>query len=399
MKINTNFLNIAETYLFSTISRKVGEYKKANPDKKVISLGIGDVTRPISHHVAKAMADASMEMGVKATFRGYGPEQGYDFLKNAIKNYYGKINVELDANEIFVSDGAKSDLGNILDLFAVDNTILVTNPVYPVYVDTNVMAGRKIVFLDAYEENSFLPEPDLSIKADIIYLCSPNNPTGSVYTYEKLKKWVDYANANDAIILYDAAYEAFVKDSNLIKSIFEIEGSKTCAIEFCSLSKTAGFTGIRCGYTIVPLALIKNNTSINKMWLRRQTTKFNGVSYIVQRGAEAVFSETGLKESKEAIDYYLNNAKIMMKTLDKLGISYTGGTNSPYVFFKVPYQMTSWAFFDYLLDEASLVSTPGSGFGDMGEGYIRFTSFGSTEDTIEAMKRFEIALNNLKKII
>ena len=334
------------------------------------------------------MNKAVEEMGVKESFRGYGPEQGYGFLKEAIQKYYASRNTHLELDEIFISDGAKSDVGNILDLFDQDNTVLVPNPVYPVYVDTNVMAGRKIVFADANEENDFLPMPDENIKADIIYICSPNNPTGAVYTKEGLKKWVDYALKNNAIILYDAAYECFIKDKNLPRSIFEIEGAKKCAIEFCSFSKTAGFTGTRCGYTIVPQELVFDGVHLNKMWLRRQTTKFNGVPYIVQRGAEAVFSEEGQKQIQENIAYYSENAKIIADTLKAKGIYFTGGTHSPYIWLKCPNNMSSWEFFDYLLEKAQVVGTPGAGFGKNGEGFFRLTSFGDRAKTIEAMERF-----------
>ena len=388
MKINKNYQKLEDSYLFSTIAHKVAEFTQKNPDASVIRLGIGDVTLPLAPAVVKAMNKAVEEMGVKESFRGYGPEQGYGFLKEAIQKYYASRNTHLELDEIFISDGAKSDVGNILDLFDQDNTVLVPNPVYPVYVDTNVMAGRKIVFADANEENDFLPMPDENIKADIIYICSPNNPTGAVYTKEGLKKWVDYALKNNAIILYDAAYECFIKDKNLPRSIFEIEGAKKCAIEFCSFSKTAGFTGTRCGYTIVPQELVYDGVHINKMWLRRQTTKFNGVPYIVQRGAEAVFSEEGQKQIQENIAYYSENAKIIADTLKAKGIYFTGGTHSPYIWLKCPNNMSSWEFFDYLLEKAQVVGTPGAGFGENGEGFFRLTSFGDRAKTIEAMERF-----------
>lgn len=388
MKINKNYQKLEDSYLFSTIAHKVAEFTKNNPEAAVIRLGIGDVTLPLAPAVVKAMNKAVEEMGVKETFRGYGPEQGYGFLKEAIQKYYASRNTHLELDEIFISDGAKSDVGNILDLFSQDNTVLVPNPVYPVYVDTNVMAGRKIVFADANEANDFLPMPDENIKADIIYICSPNNPTGAVYTKEGLKKWVDYALKNNAIILYDAAYECFIKDKNLPRSIFEIEGAKKCAIEFCSFSKTAGFTGTRCGYTIVPQELVFDGVHLNKMWLRRQTTKFNGVPYIVQRGAEAVFSEEGQKQIQENIAYYSENAKIIADTLKAKGIYFTGGTHSPYIWLKCPNNMSSWEFFDYLLEKAQVVGTPGAGFGENGEGFFRLTSFGDRAKTIEAMERF-----------
>jgi len=313
-------------------------------------------------------------------------------LKAAIKNYYGKRNTELDQDEIFISDGAKSDLGNILDLFSVDNTVLIPDPVYPVYVDTNIMAGRKIKFMDANEENGFLPLPDYSVKADIIYLCSPNNPTGAVYNRDQLKQWVEYAIQNNAVILFDAAYEAFIRNDSLPRSIYEIDGAKKCAIEFCSFSKTAGFTGTRCGYTIVPQELEFDGVKINKLWLRRQTTKFNGVSYIVQRGAAAVFSEEGKEQIKSAIDYYMENAKIIADALTDMGIWFTGGENSPYIWLKCPNNMSSWEFFDYLLEKANVVGTPGAGFGKNGEGFFRLTAFGDRENTIQAVE-------NIKKVI
>ena len=385
MNINKNYLNLEQSYLFSTVAKKVNDFAKNNPGKKVIRLGIGDVTLPLCKAVIEAMHKAVDEMGVQETFRGYGPEQGYDFLRDAVKGYYKTHNVELEEDEIFISDGAKSDVGNILDLFSKDNTVLVPDPVYPVYVDTNIMAGRKVIFADANAENGFLPMPDEKVKADIIYICSPNNPTGAVYNKEQLKKWVDYALKMNAIILFDAAYECFISDETLPKSIYEIENAKKCAIEFCSLSKTAGFTGTRCGYTIVPKELDK----LNKFWLRRQTTKFNGVPYIVQRGAEAVFSKQGQKEIRENINYYKENAKLISQTLKECGIWHVGGEHSPYIWLKCPNNMTSWEFFDYLLENIQVVGTPGSGFGKNGEGFFRLTSFGSKENTKEAMERFK----------
>lgn len=387
MNINKNYLNLEASYLFSTIAKKVSEYSEANPDKNIIRLGIGDVTLPLCNAVVNAMKSAVEEMGVQETFRGYGPEQGYDFLKSAIRDYYAKHNVSLELDEIFISDGAKSDLGNILDILGTDNKVMVQDPVYPVYVDTNIMAGRKIVYSDSNESNGFLPMPDENVKADIIYLCSPNNPTGAVYTKEQLAEWIKYARKNNALILFDSAYEAFISDETLPRSIFEIEGAKECAIEFCSFSKTAGFTGTRCGYTVVPNALVYDDTKLNKLWLRRQTTKFNGVPYIVQKGAAAVFTEEGQKEIMKNIGYYKENARIITDALDKLGIWYTGGTNSPYIWLKCPNNMKSWEFFDYLLNNVQIVGTPGSGFGNNGEGYFRLTSFGSREKTVEAMDR------------
>lgn len=387
MNINTNYQNIADSYLFSTVAKKVSEFALKNPDKKVIKLGIGDVTLPLCKEVVKALKHASEEMGEKESFHGYGPEQGYEFLKTKLQKYYETHGVNLDNDEIFISDGAKSDLGNILDLFAVDNTVLVPDPVYPVYVDTNIMAGRKVVYIDANADNNFLPLPDKSIKADIIYICSPNNPTGAVYNKEQLKAWVDYAKENKSVILFDAAYECFITDEELPRSIFEIEGAKSCAIEFCSFSKMAGFTGTRCGWTVVPKEL--ENGLLNKMWLRRQTTKFNGVPYIVQRGAEAVFSEVGQKEIQENLNYYKENAKIISDVLKKHNIWHIGGQHSPYIWLKCPNNMKSWEFFDYLLENIQVVGTPGSGFGRNGEGYFRLTSFGSRENTKEAVERMD----------
>lgn len=388
MNINQNYLNLEDSYLFSTVAKKVNQFIKENPDKDLIRLGIGDVTLPLAPVVVEAIKNAADEMGKKETFKGYGPEQGYAFLREAIQKYYSRKNVVLETDEIFISDGAKSDLGNILDIFGLDNTVLVPDPVYPVYVDTNVMAGRKIIYADANEENGFLPLPDENTKCDIIYICSPNNPTGAVYTKEGLKKWVDYALKNDAVILFDAAYECFIKSPELPNSIYEIEGAKNCAIEFCSFSKTAGFTGTRCGYTVVPKSLVRNGVTLNKFWLRRQTTKFNGVPYIVQKGAEAIFSEKGQEQIKANIAYYSENAKIIAETMDKKGIWYTGGKHSPYIWLKCPNNMSSWDFFDYLLNNIAVVGTPGAGFGKNGDGYFRLTSFGNREKTIEAMERF-----------
>ena len=380
MKINEHYLELEDSYLFSTVARKQREYQQAHPEKKVIRLSIGDVTLPLAPVVIKAMEDAVKEMGSKATFRGYGPEQGYDFLREAVQAYYQGHGVSLDVDEIFISDGAKSDLGNLLDIFSLDNTVMIPNPVYPVYQDTNIMLGRQVIYAEAGEENGFLPLPDPAVKADIVYLCSPNNPTGAVYSREQLAAWVDYAKKNDAVILYDAAYECFIRDDETPHSIFEIEGAKECAIEVCSFSKTAGFTGTRCGYTVVPMALVSGGTPLNHLWLRRQTTKFNGVPYIVQRGAAAVFTEEGQMQVREAVDYYRENAKIMVDGMKKMGIWFTGGVNSPC-------GRTSWEFFDYLLENAGVVGTPGSGFGRNGEGYFRLTAFGDQAETRDAMER------------
>ena len=387
MKINEHYLELEDSYLFSTVARKQREYQQAHPEKKVIRLSIGDVTLPLAPVVIKAMEDAVKEMGSKATFRGYGPEQGYDFLREAVQAYYQGHGVSLDVDEIFISDGAKSDLGNLLDIFSLDNTVMIPNPVYPVYQDTNIMLGRQVIYAEAGEENGFLPLPDPAVKADIVYLCSPNNPTGAVYSREQLAAWVDYAKKNDAVILYDAAYECFIREDETPHSIFEIEGAKECAIEVCSFSKTAGFTGTRCGYTVVPMALVSGGTPLNHLWLRRQTTKFNGVPYIVQRGAAAVFTEEGQMQVREAVDYYRENAKIMVDGMKKMDIWFTGGVNSPYIWMKCPGGRTSWEFFDYLLANAGVVGTPGSGFGRNGEGYFRLTAFGDQAETREAMER------------
>lgn len=388
MNINENYLKLEQSYLFSTVAKKVSEFAGKNPDKKIIKLGIGDVTLPLAPAVVTALKNAAEEMSDQKKFKGYGPEQGYDFLRTSVSDYYVKKGVNLDIDEIFISDGAKSDLGDILDIFSVDNTVLIPDPVYPVYVDTNTMAGRKIIYANADETNGFLPLPDENISCDIIYICSPNNPTGAAYDKAGLQKWVDYALKNDAVILYDAAYECFIKDENLPSSIYQIEGAKNCAIEFCSLSKTAGFTGTRCGYTVVPKNLEKNNVKLNKLWLRRQTTKFNGVPYIVQKAAEAVFSPEGQIQIRKNISYYTDNAKIISDTMDAKNIWYTGGKNSPYIWLKCPNNMKSWEFFDFLLSEAQIVGTPGCGFGKNGEGFFRLTSFGNKENTIEAMERF-----------
>lgn len=392
MKINHNYQKLEQSYLFSNIAHKVSAFTAAHPEKEVIRLGIGDVTLPLCDAVIKAMQQAVSEMGHKETFRGYGPEQGYDFLKEAIAGYYSEQGISLDLHEIFISDGAKSDVGNILDLFDTDNTVLVPDPVYPVYVDTNIMAGRTVTYLNATAQNGFLPLPDPAQKADIIYLCSPNNPTGAVYTREQLKQWVDYALEQKALILFDAAYEAFIKDPSLPRSILSIEGARKCAIEFCSFSKTAGFTGTRCGYTVVPQELTFEGASLNAMWLRRQTTKFNGVSYIVQKGAAAVFTPEGQKQVKANIDYYRQNAAVLADTLREKNIWFTGGENSPYLWMQCPNQMDSWAFFDYLLTEVGIVGTPGSGFGKNGEGFFRLTAFNDHENTKKAAERLRACL-------
>lgn len=390
MKINQNYKKLKESYLFSDIAKKTAAYKAENPDADIIRLGIGDVTLPLCRAVVDALHKATDEMSAQETFKGYGPEQGYGFLKDAIKAYYkSEDGVELLADEIFISDGAKSDLGNILDIFAKDNTVLVPDPVYPVYVDTNTMDGRNIVYMNGNAENNFLPMPDDAVDADIIYLCSPNNPTGAAYNHAQLKAWVDYATKKGAIILFDAAYEAFVSSKELVRSIYEIEGARNCAIEFCSFSKIAGFTGTRCGWTVVPMELEADGLKLNKLWLRRQTTKFNGVSYPVQYAAAAVFTPEGRAQVAQTLAYYKENAGIITAALDELGIWYTGGVNSPYIWLKCPNGMGSWEFFDLLLTKANVVGTPGAGFGEMGEGFFRLTAFGDRERTREAAERIK----------
>ena len=395
MKINENYLNLKDSYLFATVGRKTAAYKAAHPEKDVIRLSIGDVTRPLAPAVIEAMHKAVDDMSRAETFHGYGPDQycyGYDVLIDSIKGSYRGKGVTLSSSEVFISDGAKSDCGNILDIFSEDNVVLVPDPVYPVYLDTNIMAGRKVIFADATEENGFLPMPDESVKADIIYICSPNNPTGAAYTIAQLEKWVAYAKKMDAVILYDAAYEYFVCDGEHARSIYQVEGAKECAIELCSYSKTAGFTGVRCGYTIVPEALVRGGQSLNRLWARRQSTKFNGVSYITQMGAAAVFTEEGERQIRENIDYYRRNAKTIADCLDELGIWYTGGKHSPYIWLKCPDGMDSWTFFDYLLENANVVGTPGSGFGKNGEGFFRLTAFGTHENTERACARIKALL-------
>lgn len=388
-KVNKNFENLVPNYLFADIAKKTNEFIKANPDKKLIRLGIGDVTLPLAPVVVESMKKGCDELGVKETFKGYPDYEGYEFLRTAISDYYKSFGVNVSADEILVNDGAKSDAGNIGDIFAEDNVILVTDPVYPVYVDSNIMAGRKILYADGTEENNFCAMPDPDVKADIIYLCSPNNPTGACLNKEQLKAWVDYANANNSLIIYDAAYEAFITEDDIPRSIMEIEGARTCAIEMCSLSKTAGFTGTRCGYTVIPKELELDGTNIYKLWYRRLSTKLNGVSYPVQCAAAAVFSEEGQKQTRENIAYYKENAKIIADTMDELGIKYTGGVNSPYIWLKCPNNMGSWEFFDYLLNNIYVVGTPGEGFGKNGAGWFRLTSFGDRENTIEAMNRLK----------
>lgn len=406
ININENYLKLQDSYLFSTIAKKVSEFQEKNPDKKVIKLGIGDVTLPIAPIVGEAIFKATEEMVKKETFRGYGPEQGYDFLRDKIVEMdYKRRGIDIKSNEIFVSDGAKCDTGNIQEIFSCDNVIAITDPVYPVYLDTNIMGGRtgiynketdkyeKVVYMPATAENNFVPELPKE-KVDMIYLCFPNNPTGTVLTKDQLAKWVEYAKNEKAIILFDSAYEAFITEPNVPHSIYEISGAKEVAIEFRSFSKTAGFTGVRCAYTVVPQEL-KGYTKdgeevyLNKLWNRRQCTKFNGVPYITQRAAEAVYSEEGQKQIKENIKYYMENARIILEGLKEAGYEVFGGKNAPYIWLKVPKEYTSWEFFDKLLEKANVVGTPGVGFGPSGEGYFRLTAFGSKENTIEAIERIK----------
>ena len=397
MKMNQHYNELKASYLFVDINHRVAAFQQAHPDCEVIRLGIGDVTRPLAKSVVKAMQDAVQEMGTAEGFHGYGPEQGYDFLRNAVQGYYGQRGVQLEADEIFISDGAKSDLANVLGLFDTDNTVLVPDPVYPTYVDDNVTDGRKIIYAPTSQENGFLAMPDPSVKADIIYICSPNNPTGAAYNRDQLKQWVDYAKSIGAVILYDAAYECFISDDSLARSIFEVEGAKECAIEICSFSKIAGFTGTRCGYTVVPHQLEREGMNLNKLWLRRQTTKFNGVPYIVQRGAAAVFTEEGMAEIQANLDYYRKNAKVIADMLTECGVWYCGGHNSPYIWLRCPGNMDSWTFFDWLLEHAGVVGTPGVGFGNCGEGYFRLTAFGDAEKTRIAAQRIKEAILSLNK--
>lgn len=392
VKINENFLKLEKNYLFINIAKKVNAYREANPDKQIIRMGIGDVTLPLAPVVVEAFKKGCDEMGVKETFKGYEDSgAGYDFLKKSISDYYKSFGVTLKSDEIRVNDGAKSDCGNIVDIFSDDNLILLTDPVYPVYADSNKMAGRNIIYTNSNEDNGFAAMPsDISSdkKPDIIYLCSPNNPTGSVYTKSQLKVWVDFANKNKAIIIFDAAYEAFITIPDLPRSIFEIDGARECAIEMCSLSKTAGFTGTRCGYTVIPDTLTAGEVNISQIWARRQGSKFNGVSYPVQCAAAAVFTETGQLQIKENIKYYQQNAKVISDAMEQLGIKYTGGVNSPYIWFKCPKNMGSWEFFDYLLNQIQIVGTPGEGFGKNGEGWFRLTAFGDKDLTVTAMDKF-----------
>lgn len=391
--INQNFLNLKESYLFSDIAKRVSAYQEAHPEAEIIRLGIGDVTRPLAPAIAEEMARASLEMAKAETFKGYGPEQGYGFLKRAILEHdFAARGVSLSEDEIFVSDGAKSDCGNFGDILGADNVVAITEPAYPVYIDTNLMAGRQVKFIECRAENGFLPEvPDF--KADILYLCSPNNPTGAVLSKEQLRAFVDYANANGTLLIFDSAYEQFISDGALPHSIYEVEGAKRCAVEIRSFSKTAGFTGIRCGYTVVPHELTArdaagNAVPLNRLWNRRQTTRFNGASYISQRGAAAYYTPEGRAQCRENVAYYMENAKLIARTVRGLGIPAIGGDNAPYIWMQCPDGLDSWSFFDLLLERAQVVGTPGVGFGAAGEGWFRLTAFGTQEHTARAMERF-----------
>lgn len=384
---NMHYSELKDSYLFYNIAQKTKAYVEQHPGVKLLRMGIGDVSLPLCDAVIKALHEAVDDQASKSSFHGYMPECGASFLRDTIAKYYENRGVSLSSDEVFVSSGASDELGDILDLFERSGSALVIEPAYPAYVDANVMAGRKIVHLASGEENSFLPEPSEEIKADLLYICSPNNPTGAVFSRNQLQAWVDFANENGSVILFDAAYEAFIEDETLPHSIFELDGAKTCAIEICSLSKTAGFTGTRLGYTVIPKALKRSGMNLNEMWVRNRTTKTNGVSYIIQKGGTAVFTEEGQKQIHENIRIYKKNAKLLMKALDQLGIWYCGGKNAPYIWMKCPNGMGSWEFFDYLLHEIQVVGTPGEGFGACGEGYFRFSTFGSPEDTKEAAER------------
>ena len=400
-KVNENYLKLPGSYLFSNIGKKVAAYKEANPDKSIISLGIGDVTQPLAPEIIKSLHSAVDEMGKAETFHGYAPDLGYEFLRSAIADHdYKKRGCDISADEIFVSDGAKSDSGNIGDIFSVDNKIAVCDPVYPVYVDTNAMAGRtgdyipekqawsNVVYMPCTAETNFAPELPKETP-DIIYLCFPNNPTGSTITKDELQKWVDYANKVGAVIIYDAAYEAYISEPDVPHTIYECEGARTCAIELRSFSKNAGFTGVRLGFTVIPKDLKCGDVTLHSLWARRHGTKFNGAPYIVQRAGEAVYSEAGQKQTGEQIAYYMNNAKTILEGLKSAGYTVSGGVNAPYIWLKTPGTMTSWEFFDYLLENANVVGTPGSGFGPSGEGYFRLTAFGSYENTVKALERIK----------
>ena len=400
-KVNENYLKLPGSYLFSNIGKKVAAYKEANPDKSIISLGIGDVTQPLAPEIIKSLHSAVDEMGKAETFHGYAPDLGYEFLRNAIADGdYKSRGCDISADEIFVSDGAKCDSGNIQEIFSVDNKIAVCDPVYPVYVDTNVMAGRTgtynpttetwsdVIYMPCTAENDFVPDFPKE-EPDIIYLCFPNNPTGTTITKAQLQEWVDYANKIGAVIIYDAAYEAYISEDDVAHSIYECEGARTCAIELRSFSKNAGFTGVRLGFTVIPKDLKCGDVTLHSLWARRHGTKFNGAPYIIQRAGEAVYTEEGQKQTGEQIAYYMNNAKTILEGLKSAGYTVSGGVNAPYIWLKTPDKMTSWEFFDYLLEKANVVGTPGSGFGPSGEGYFRLTAFGSYENTVKALERIK----------
>lgn len=388
IKLNENYSSVKNNYLFSDIAKKVKAYSEAHPEAKIIRLGIGDVTLPLAPVVVNAMKNAADEMGNAETFRGYAPEYGYDFLREAVARYYDKFSVSLSADEIFISDGAKSDVGNIVDILG-DNEILIPDPVYPVYLDSNLMSGRKVSFISGNQQNGFLPMPDgIPEKPYVIYICSPNNPTGAVYSRTQLKAWVDFALKTGSLIIFDSAYEAFIS-GDYPHSIYEIKEAQKCAVEICSFSKTAGFTGTRCAWSVFPNELIVGDKKLSALWSRRQATKFNGVPYIVQRAAEAALSDEGQAQCRQSVEYYIVNARIIAELLTKKGISFTGGKNSPYLWLKCPGGMKSWDFFDFLLENAQVVGTPGAGFGDAGKGYFRLTSFGSRESTLEAVSRLD----------
>lgn len=385
--LNTHYAELKDSYLFARIAQKVADYSQAHPGKRILRLGIGDVTLPLCDAVIAALHEAVDEQASKERFQGYQPECGAPFLRQAIADQYRARGIELGDDEVFVSSGASDELGDILDLFDRSSSALVIEPAYPAYVDANVIAGRGIVHVPSGRENGFLPEPNEDALADLIYLCSPNNPTGAVFGKEQLKRWVDFANEHGSIILFDAAYEAFIEDEGLPRSILELDGARTCAIEICSLSKTAGFTGTRLGYTVVPKELVRGGMCLNDMWVRNRTTKTNGVSYVIQKGASAVFTPEGQRQIQESLNYYKENARIVMRALDEAGIWYCGGKNAPYLWLKCPGEMDSWQFFDYLLDNIQVVGTPGAGFGSCGEEHFRFSTFGSREDTQEAADR------------
>ncbi len=389
IKFNSNFSKLKKDYLFVDMRRKINEYQKNNPDKKIIKLGVGDVTLPICPVVIEAMHSAVNEMASSETFKGYGPHEGYDFLREAISDSYKKSGMEISKDEVYISDGSKNDAANLQDIFSAEGNVLIPNPTYPAYVDASIMSGRNVCYMNATQENNFLPLPDPNVKANLIYLCSPSNPTGATYNKDQLKKWVEYAINNHAIILFDAAYKCFIENDDLLRSIFEVEGAEKCAIELCSFSKSAGFTGLRCAYTIIPSELKIGETKVSDIWVRRLSAKFNGVSYITQRAAFAALSDEGQKQINKSVAYYKKNAQILSDAMTKLNIWHIGGENSPYIWIKCPSNMGSWEFFDYLLEKFNIVGTPGAGFGSNGEGFFRFSAFGNHSETLEAVERLK----------